>query len=39
MRPAEVLDFSFWAEKLNAEQCLVGSDPEMTPGVLEIPIW
>jgi len=39
MRPAEVLDFALWEESLNAEKCLVGSDPEMTPGVLKIPVW
>lgn len=39
MRPAEVLDFATWAENLDAAKCRVGSGPEMTPGVLEIPIW
>ena len=39
MRPAEVLDFEAWAEKLDADKCLIGSDAEMTPGVLKIPVW
>ena len=39
MRPAEVLDFEAWSEQLDADQCPIGSDAEMTPGVLKIPVW
>jgi len=39
MRPAEVLDFAGWEKKLNPQKCNIGSDPEMTPGSLRIPIW
>ncbi len=39
MRPAEVLDFAAWADGLDAKACPIGSDPEMTKGVLNIPIW
>ena len=39
MRPAEVLDFEAWAANLDAGKCPIGSDEEMTPGVLKIPVW
>ena len=39
MRPAEVLDFAAWDKNLDPEKCPLGSDPEMTAGVLNIPVW
>ncbi len=39
MRPAEVLDFAAWADKLDAGKCPLGSERAMTPGSLRIPVW
>lgn len=39
MRPAEILDFKGWLEKLDSSQCKLNSSAEMTPGNIKIPIW
>jgi hypothetical protein len=42
MTPVELLDFLSWYERLNAEQCPIGSNQQMLPGALPAqynPAW
>jgi hypothetical protein len=39
MRPAELLDFATWVKSHRANDCPIGSHPQMKPGVVRIGIW